>query len=96
MHTEIKEQSSAIKELTASLKDENILKEQFKCIGDQFREKHLESFTLIKRHGENTDIEMFKLLEGITQMIEEKWKNSPISLLSEVRFLVEQLQIETQ
>lgn len=76
MHIEIKEQSIAIKELTASLKYENILKEPLKCLGNHIRENYLEFFTLIKEQRENTKIEMDKLVKGIKQMIEaEKFYN---------------------
>lgn len=39
---------------------------------------------------------MVKLVNGMKQMIEEELKNSAISLLSEVRLIVEQFQMETQ
>lgn len=96
MHTEIKEQNAAIKELTTSLKNENISQEQFKSLGDQMRTNHRELFTLIKTHHESTESEMDKLVKGMKHMIEEEVKNSAISLLSEVRFMVEQFQMETQ
>lgn len=96
MHTKIKEQITAVYELTASLENENISTEPLKCLGNQFRENHREMFTLVKEHRETTVMEMDKLVKGIKQMIEEELKNSTISLLSEVRFMVEQLQMETQ
>lgn len=48
MNTEIKEQNGAIKELTTSLKSENVSQKQFKSLGDQMKENHQELFTLIK------------------------------------------------
>lgn len=53
---------------------------------------HQECFTLIKIHKECTVNETDKWVKGIKQMIKEEAKNS----LSEVCFMVEQLQMETQ
>lgn len=97
MYLEINGQKVAIQELTTYLKgSQNSSKQQFKELVDRSSANHQQLCTMITSHKGSEEPGMDNFVKVIKPILEEEVKNSETSLLSEVRFMVEQLQAEIQ
>lgn len=93
----IETQSTAINNLTKDVEGvQTSSTKYFQFLIDKTSDNHRLLFSKIISHKESVETEMDKLVKGIKLVVEEELKSSETALLSEIRFMVEQLQIELQ
>ncbi len=97
IHHAMEEQGREIKKLTQEVNDNQISSgNNFEDLGDKISTNHRQLMSKIVSQKEGMETELDKLVKEIKMVVEEELKRSEASLLSEIRFMVEQLQVELQ
>lgn len=97
IHKEMEIQNTAINNLIKGVEGVQISStKHFQDLMDKTSDNHRLLLSRIISHKESVETEMDKLVKGIKVVVEEELKHLETSLLSVIRFMVEQLQIELQ